>query len=111
MPTRRVQGFTLIEIMIVVAIIALLAMIAIPGFASARLRAQKDACLNNLRIISDAKQQYAMDNNNAAPGTMANLVPTYIARTPQCTAGGVYRTRSMARDPACNLGATLGHTI
>jgi len=56
------KGFTLVEIMIVVAIIGLLAAIAIPSFMRARLTSQKNACINNLRQIEAAKDQYALEN-------------------------------------------------
>jgi len=60
--TRR-GGFTLVEIMIVVAIIALLAAIAVPGFLRARKRAQATKVLNELRLIDSALDQYAVENN------------------------------------------------
>src|SRR3954469_19568345 len=56
-------GFTLVEIMIVVAIIALLAAIAVPGFLRARKRSQASKVLNDLRMISGAVDQYAIENN------------------------------------------------
>ena len=56
-------GFTLVEIMIVVAIIALLAAIAVPGFLRARKRSQATAILNDARIIDGAIDQYAIENN------------------------------------------------
>ena len=56
-------GFTLVEIMIVVAIIALLASIAVPGFMRARNRAQASRIINDLRIIDSAIDQYAIENN------------------------------------------------
>jgi prepilin-type N-terminal cleavage/methylation domain-containing protein len=61
-PSRR-KGFTLVEIMIVVAIIALLAAIALPGFLRARKRSQASRILNDLRLIDSAIDQYAIENN------------------------------------------------
>lgn len=60
---RRQNGFTLVEIMIVVAIIALLASIAVPGFLRARKRSQASRILNDLRLIDSAVDQYAIENN------------------------------------------------
>ncbi len=59
-------GFTLVEIMIVVAIIGLLAAIAIPNFLRARSTAQQNACINNLRQIDAAIQQWALEKGQAA---------------------------------------------
>lgn len=56
-------GFTLVEIMIVVAIIALLAAIAVPGFLRSRKRSQASKVLNDLRMIDSAMDQYAIENN------------------------------------------------
>src|SRR5215470_12299566 len=60
---KRCGGFTLVEIMIVVAIIALLAAIAVPGFLRARKRAQASRILNDLRLIDSAVDQYAIETN------------------------------------------------
>jgi prepilin-type N-terminal cleavage/methylation domain-containing protein len=60
------DGFTLVEIMIVVAIIALLATIAVPGFLRARKRAQATRILNDLRLIDAAVDQYAIETNRAS---------------------------------------------
>jgi prepilin-type N-terminal cleavage/methylation domain-containing protein len=61
--TKKRAGFTLVEIMIVVAIIALLAAIAVPGFLRARKRSQASKVLNDLRLISSAMDQYAIEAN------------------------------------------------
>ena len=64
-------GFTLVEIMIVVAIIALLAAIAVPNFLRARKRSQATRCLEDLRIIDSACDQYAIENNKVTGNTVA----------------------------------------
>ena len=63
---KRRGGFTLVEIMIVVAIIALLAAIAVPGFLRARKRSQASRILNDLRMIDSACDQYAIETNRAS---------------------------------------------
>lgn len=56
-------GYTIIEIFVVVAILGILLMIAIPNFTAARDKVKKDACVNNLRQIKLAKEQWAIENN------------------------------------------------
>ena len=68
--TLRNDGFTLVEIMIVVAIIALLAAIAVPGFLRARKRAQATKILNDLRLIDSAVDQYAIETNKTTGATV-----------------------------------------
>jgi prepilin-type N-terminal cleavage/methylation domain-containing protein len=84
MKNRHLQGFTLVEIMVVVAIIALLAAIAVPGFLRARKRSQASRIVNDLRLIDSAVDQYAIGNNKAtgAPVTTAAWT-AYVKRGSQ----------------------------
>src|ERR1700737_1186736 len=68
---KRRGGFTLVEIMIVVAIIALLAAIAVPGFLRARKRSQASRILNDLRMIDAACDQYAIETNRSTGNAVA----------------------------------------
>ena len=78
-PGRR--GFTLIEIMIVVAVIGLLAAIAIPNFIHARKKAQTNSCINNLRQLDDAKQQWALETGKKSGDTPVDTdIKPYVGR-------------------------------
>src|SRR6059036_1722108 len=110
--TFRKAGFTLVEIMIVVAIIALLAAIAIPNFVKARTTSQKSACIANLKQIDGAKATWALETKQvagAAP-TTTDLYGTtkYIRDEPTCPGGGVYVLTTIDTKPTCNI---TGHTL
>ena len=95
------KGFTLIEIMIVVAIIGLLAAIAIPNFVKARTTSQMNACINNLRQIDGAKQQWALETKQAAtasPASDGSSIQPYMGRG---TAGSL---------PTCPLDSSATFT-
>jgi prepilin-type N-terminal cleavage/methylation domain-containing protein len=79
--TSNKAGFTLVEIMIVVAIIGLLAAIAIPNFVRARATSQMNACINNLRQLDGAKQQFALENGKQSTYVvLAGDVMAYLGR-------------------------------
>jgi prepilin-type N-terminal cleavage/methylation domain-containing protein len=111
--TSRKSAFTLVEIMIVVAIIGLLAAIAIPNFVRARTTSQKNACINNLRQIDGAIQQWALENQKKGADTVANTdIQPFLKGNvvPPEPAGGGYTISTVATPPACTLVGTLSHT-
>ena len=105
----RSAGVTLVEIMIVVAIIGLLAAIAIPNFVRARTTSQTNACINNLRQIDGAIQQWALETKQAANAAVveANVTP-YLKKASACPSAGAggtfalsYSLTTVSNSPTC----------
>jgi prepilin-type N-terminal cleavage/methylation domain-containing protein len=109
------KGFTLVEIMIVVAIIGLLAAIAVPNFVQARQTARTNSCINNLRLLDAAKEQLALETNMADGAAVAAgaLLDPYLkggfanTRCPATGTSAAYTPNAIGTSPACaNFNAT-----
>jgi prepilin-type N-terminal cleavage/methylation domain-containing protein len=89
---RKSKGFTLVEIMIVVAIIALLAAITIPNLLKPQQTARNSAAKGELRTLATAIENYAIDNNAVYPTDLDDLATDYIPAVP-CTTTGTNGTK------------------
>lgn len=111
---RNRAGFTLVEIMIVVLIIAMLLAIAVPNFLKSRELSRATTCQANMRQMDTAKEHWGMENSAAATETPTSeeLVTEYMRaryedKLPDCPSGGSYEVGDMSTLPLCSIGANL----
>ncbi|MGB2600472.1 MAG: prepilin-type N-terminal cleavage/methylation domain-containing protein [Candidatus Omnitrophota bacterium] len=104
------RGFTLVEILIVLAVIGLISAVAFPQFIKARTTAGASICISNLKKLEEGKDLWAVWEGGAMneTPTWSDLIPDYLRKTPSCPLGGSYSLNRMDTDPSCTVD---GHAL
>jgi prepilin-type N-terminal cleavage/methylation domain-containing protein len=113
--SQRRQGFTLVEIMIVVAVIGLILAIAVPAWVKTRSQARKNMCIEQISQIESAKQQWGVETGkkDGDVPTDADLFGSnlYMKARPMCPGGGTYDLQPIGRNAICSQAPTEGHAL
>jgi prepilin-type N-terminal cleavage/methylation domain-containing protein len=110
--SRLEAGFTLVEIMIVVAIVGLLCAMAIPSFVNAREQSRLRTCVNNLRQVNGAKDQWALEAGKATGDAcaMSDIMPYLRRSEPKCPIGSTaYLVNNIGTAAECNSSSKADH--
>ena len=99
------SGFTLVELMMVITILGLLAAIAMPSFTNARSTSRTNTCINNLRQLNSAKDQWAMENAKTETDsvTLPDVAPFIKGGVPICPASGTYQFTVVRTGATCTV--------
>jgi prepilin-type N-terminal cleavage/methylation domain-containing protein len=107
------DGFTLVEIMIVVLILAILLSITVPYYVKQRATAQADMCVNNLIHIEAAANQFALETGKKTgdpinfPSDLLPYIKPQAGNIPPCPAGGIYQMPAVGAFPSCSLNTLV----
>lgn len=106
----RRRGFTVVEMMVVVMVIAVLMAILVPNFMAARNSAARKSCMSNLRLIDQAKEQLSMESrkNDGDAVDWGDLVPHYMRAQPTCPLGPAYTPKPIGVKVTCSI---VGHEL
>ncbi len=107
------KGFNLVEIMLVIALIAVIIGIAIPAFVKARVISRARACQENLTKIDGAKESWALSNNKSDGATVSLdtlVAEKYLKKKPICPTGSLYIVNPIGTPPQCSSGLR-GHNF
>ena len=98
------QSAAVVALLPAVAVSGMLAAIAIPNFVKARSTSQQNACINNLRQLDAAKNEWALEKGKKSTDTptMDDLKP-YLGKIPHCPAGGTYTINAVGQPPECSI--------